>query len=451
MADFYKINPLVLVGTPTLQKIGPRWEWLDAYSALQIPLGAAHARLRIYNEYVADARNILAQRALEQNCDWLLFIGDDNIVPPNIFELLSRHKKKLVTGVYWTKSYPHMPYIWRDLMKGPYTDWKYGEFFKVDWAGCDTLLVHTDVFRAIPFPWFSHDWTFTEAQGSVPLATEDLYFYTKTKQAGFELWCDSACQCLHQDRDTGVAYGLTQDMPQFTGSFAVNIPDEKKKMVADIGCGFSTPTFENAIVRRYDINADVKPDVRCDVRAIPEADETFDIVRAHHVLEHFFFYEARDILKEWTRILKVDGEIHIYVPNIGFAAEEILKTIENPNHDATYAFGMIYGTRPDIKASEHDHNQIHRMGFTVHGLRRLLETFDFLGEIEVTEGHPGSRDGKATLFGKAVKVKSSKPFRILNAWNETVNNGSGKLPSVCDLPVGGESFPENIEAAHGNN
>lgn len=873
MADFYKINPLVLIGVPTLQRIGPRWEWMDAYASLQIPLGAAHARLRVYGEYVADARNQIATRALETNCDWLLFISDDVIAPPNIFELLYRHKKKLVTGVYWTKSYPHQPYIWKDLMKGPHLDWKYGEFFKIDWAGCftagemvmtpsgfkaietltpgdmvisgngierkvlktysrkyegigfkissygngigmpvtekhrfkvvgrsttdkgtwrpwsrriekdewktaneikpgdilafpipqrvdeikeidllefintkevsprheietaiakwgkedsgygqnafirklgkdfdvpkttadgwvrggsrpygifsdekkiqfhsarpsmpinrripvnsklmrfiglflgdgclnkrhgvsftfspqerqlaeevfeigyelfgikasirppiqnanyilvkfqnrslylamkgiledntntytkcvpswcmflspklqrqmidgyldadgytsgkkekaesvnlklllgikylyarngiaasiakreprmatrqdgsviqnkgtyslqacptgklhrghfiadgicysvvknvektwinadvynlevdvdhsylttsgtskncDALLIHTDVLKAIPYPWFSHDWTFTETQGHVPLATEDLYFYTKAKQAGFDLWCDSACQCLHQDRDTGKAYGLMEDMPQFTGLLETVPPEKEKKYVADIGCGFLTPYFGDANVKRFDINPEVKPDIQCDVRAIPEMDETFDIVRSCHVLEHFFFYEAHNLIKEWLRILKVGGELRIYVPNLAYAAREVLKTVENPEYDATYAFGIIYGTRPDIKAPEHDHNQVHRMGFTPEGLKRLLSLFDCLDNIEVTEGYEGSKDGTATIYARATKVRSSKPFRILNAWNEVAarKNSGGDAVVAADLPGNGK-------------
>lgn len=129
MGNLYKINPLVFIGVPTLQAEPISWQWSDAYASLQIPLGAAHTRERVGGELVATARNILAARALECNADWLLFISDDVIPPANVFDLLARHKKKLVTGVYWTKSFPKQPYIWRDILRGPFTDWKYGEFF----------------------------------------------------------------------------------------------------------------------------------------------------------------------------------------------------------------------------------------------------------------------------------------------------------------------------------
>lgn len=437
MGDLYKINPLVLIGTPTLEDRPISWEWSDSYSSLQIPLGASHTRYRVYGKRVDIARNEIAEKALEVGADWALFSCDDVIPPANIFELLVRHKKKLVTGVYWTKSYPHQPYLWRDILKGAFTDWKYGEFFKVDWSGCDALLVHTDIFRELEYPWFSTEWTFEEGQPRIPLPTEDLYFFTKCREKGIELWCDAAVQCLHQDRQSQIYYGLDPSMPQHEDYKAMLHEVPKDQIyVADIGSGAWQPHFENAVVKRFDINPEAGPDVICDVRAIPEKAETFDLVYSNHVLEHFLFWEHPDLVREWLRILRVGGEIDIRVPNLEWAAKEVLKSVDNPTTaDGMYAFGAIYGTRDDVRVGEPNDNQIHKSGFTRKGLRSLFASIGCLDNIEVeADGY----DGERSLKIMATKIKSLKPKAILPAWNKT----DAKQPAAEIEMVNSVTFEE---------
>ncbi len=442
MSDLYKIDPVVVIGVPTLQKRPLSWQWHDAFSQIVFPLGASHARFRIENELVAEARNQIAVKALEINAEWVLFISDDVIVPPDVYNLLVRHKKKLVTGVYWEKKPTcRDPYLWRDAMKGPFTDWKYGEFFKVDWAGCDCLLINTDVFRAIEYPYFSHDWRWEETYDQpATLATEDVYFYTKARAAGFDLWCDSGCQCLHQERRHGNVFGLDQTMKQHVDYTAIFPKRKKKTLVADVGCGGWSPTGENVHITRFDLNPEVEPDVVCDVRAIPEKNETFDIVYASHVLEHFFFWEIRKIVNEWLRILKIGGEIIILVPNLEMAAHEILKAVNDETYDAGYAHGMIYGTREKndaadghwaMKAESSDSTQTHKTGFIKPKLRQLLESFACLKDVVVeAKGY----DGEATLTATAKKVKSSKPEVLLPTWNkEIAKKDGGKKLSTKNL------------------
>jgi len=417
--DYYKIDPKVIIGVPTLQKAPVSWQWSDAFYALQFPLGSSSARLRIHDTIVAEARNQLCQQAININADWLLFISDDVIAPNNAFDLLSRHKEPLVTGVYWTKAQScRKPYIWRGMMRGPFENWKYGEYFEIDWAGCDCLLINVnDVLRKIDPPWFSHDWRWTEAtERPATLATEDLFFYTKCKKAGIKLWCDTGVQCWHIDRDTQMGFGLDSTMPQHLNYKACVPPVKGKKYIADIGAGNWSPYFgDEVVVKRFDINPEVKPDVVCDVRAIPERDETFDMVYSAHVLEHFNYFEVRNVVKEWIRILKVNGDLRIMVPNLEWAAREVLKTCDNPNYDASYAFGSIYGYRTDVKVHSPRSRQHHRIGFTKHGLQTLLELEKCLSEIKVTaEGF----DADASLTATAKKISPSKAYVVIKDWNE---------------------------------
>ena len=404
----YRINPLVLVATPTLEPRPLSWDWVDYMAQLQFPLGASVSKLRIHGKDVAEARNEIVAAALDMNADYVLMIGDDNLPPANIFGLLHRHREMMVTGVYWQKSYPTAPYLWDGLLKGHYTDWKVGEFFPIDFAGCDALLCHTDVFRAVEPPWFSRDWVFEEGQKPSSILTEDFYFYTKARKAGFRLFVDTACQLDHQDRATGIRFGLERGMPQWDLD-APHPSTDSEVLVADIGAGAESPWFgSKAVIRRYDADPNVRPDVRCDVRAIPEPDQTFDIVSSRHTLEHFMWEEAPDLIKEWTRILKVGGELRICVPNLAAAAREIVRADEDENVDVgLYPLWQVYGKQ------EGNFGEVHRNGFTRHGLRRLLE-FCGLGYVNVDV----TGDFGENLEAKGVKMVHPEPLAIGPIWRE---------------------------------
>jgi SAM-dependent methyltransferase len=57
-------------------------------------------------------------------------------------------------------------------------------------------------------------------------------------------------------------------------------------------------------------------DYVCDAtRQLPFKDGTFRTIYASHVLEHAPWYLTEEVLKEWVRILSVDGCLEIWVPD----------------------------------------------------------------------------------------------------------------------------------------
>lgn len=82
----------------------------------------------------------------------------------------------------------------------------------------------------------------------------------------------------------------------------------------DIGCG-------NTITEGEWDRADIDPncpdlDMVCDMTAIPVPDETYDVVRSSHNIEHVPIETAERALAEWFRILKPGGVATIDTPNI---------------------------------------------------------------------------------------------------------------------------------------
>ena len=58
-----------------------------------------------------------------------------------------------------------------------------------------------------------------------------------------------------------------------------------------------------------------KPDVEADLsKPLPFEDESADEIHAYHLFEHFYRYEADEILMDWTRVLKVGGLLVIELP-----------------------------------------------------------------------------------------------------------------------------------------
>lgn len=438
MRSAYRIDPLVLVGVPTLQPRPIDWEWADRFQAMAYPLGARVAIKRVHDQHVADARNMIVQTALDMDAQYVFFLSDDVSTVPNAFALLHRHRAPMVTGVYWTKGHPSKPYLWNGLLtEGPYEDWTYGEYFPVDWAGCDCLLVNTEVFKAIEPPWFGQEWVYESGHPVPALATEDVYFYTKARAAGFKLYCDSEVQCDHHDRATGMRYGLTDDMPQYPGRREQMAADPGVIDVADIGCGIATPWFgKQARVVRFDGDARVRPDVRCDLRAIPRPDETFDIVHVRHVLEHFMLDEAPTVLKEWARLVKVGGELQVHVPNLAYAAHEILRADADAAVDVgPYPVWQLFGRQTG------DPTDLHRNGFTRHGLKRLFDHTRLLGvAVEVT-GQVGEN-----LTATWRKSASLKPYTIIDKWRAIESAERGD--DAADLPVPGLPDDPRLNGAH---
>lgn len=148
----------LLIGTPMTGLV--RSEWMVARYGQTIPTNWSHSEIMQWmSSYVplrfqvADAENIIAKACVEGKYDWLLFIESDNVLPAETFVKLNQYMIKgdvpVVGGLYFTKSVPPEPMIYRAPGKGYYADWKLGD--KV-WCrglpfGC--TLIHGSIIREL--------------------------------------------------------------------------------------------------------------------------------------------------------------------------------------------------------------------------------------------------------------------------------------------------------------
>lgn len=395
-----------LVGVPTFGEVSI--EWAINKSHLSVGLAVYVIDMFIKDKRVDVAKNELCQTALDNNCDWV-FLLDDDVLPPTetIMKMIKlwrdRDDCKIINGVYWSKSNPPVPLMFRDHMRGSYMNWHVGDLVEVDSAGAGCTFIDTEVLKKLEKPWFNVDYTYrspeVENQPSGPdmATTEDLYFYKKARDAGYKVWVDTSLQCQHLDKNSGLAFGIRPDMPQFQAG--VPILKKGKKLILDIGSGFDTPHYLQDLgqVTTLDMNEICNPSIVADWRNIPVQDQFFDIVHSSHCLEHTYFRESLNVLKEWQRVLKIGGELHLKVPNLQWAAKRIMDgTMEKGNREEAERVMFV------LYSAQLNHEDTHKSGYTPELLKKLLEQSRAFKGIKVwTE----DKDGHYNIYARAKKVK----------------------------------------------
>ncbi len=111
--------------------------WLDTYSPL--------------NYLVADARNSVVAGLIRQDFEWLLFIDHDVILPADFVlkmnEYIGNPVYPVVSGIYFTKSIPSEPLIYRGRGNSYYRDWKFGDKVEVDGLPMGCTLIHSSILK----------------------------------------------------------------------------------------------------------------------------------------------------------------------------------------------------------------------------------------------------------------------------------------------------------------
>lgn len=127
-----------------------------------------------------------------------------------------------------------------------------------------------------------------------------------------------------------------------------------------------------------DLYAD-RADERYDVAKLPHADNSVDEIRAYHVIEHFDYMAAHDVLKEWHRVLKPNGLIKLETPDFLESCKEFV----NADQDGRWnLYGHFFSTgwiNPGL---------IHKFLYTEFELKKTM-TWAGFKNINRTEPNSG--------------------------------------------------------------
>jgi SAM-dependent methyltransferase len=128
---------------------------------------------------------------------------------------------------------------------------------------------------------------------------------------------------------------------------------------------------------RFDIDPGVEPDVVGSILEIEKSFEpqSFDVIWSSHVLEHLYAHEIFPTLRQFHRILKLDGFALIMSPDLEAVAHFIVEqgiaaVAYNSPAGPIRPLDMLYG---HSRAIEEGHvHMAHRTGFTAERLGNLL-------------------------------------------------------------------------------
>lgn len=142
---------------------------------------------------IFDQREKLAKNALDEGCDYILWIDADMRFPKDTIERLLAHDKPICGVNATTRTFPTKPTAknlkvdieaktnqWIPIVSKGKTGLE-----KVTSIGCGVMLVKREVFENTPAPWF---W-FYQIPGNRVLG-EDVHFCVAAQDAGYETWVD---------------------------------------------------------------------------------------------------------------------------------------------------------------------------------------------------------------------------------------------------------------------
>jgi hypothetical protein len=137
-----------------------RSEWVLARYGQVIPCNWSQVEsLQFMDQYspvnylVADARNLVVEQAVKNNFEWLLFIDHDTIIPPKTMltfnDYMISKKYPVIAGLYFTKSVPAEPLIYRGIGTSYYDKWHFGDIVEVDGIPMGCTLIHVSILKAM--------------------------------------------------------------------------------------------------------------------------------------------------------------------------------------------------------------------------------------------------------------------------------------------------------------
>jgi len=146
----------ILVATPCTGNV--RAEWVQARIGVITPVNWSQVQsLEFLTGYmtlryqVADAQNLIVKHAIDMDFEWLLFWEHDVIPPPDAILKLNRYildeEVPIVSGLYYTRSRPSEPLVFRGRGTTFYGKWKMGDKVWVDGLPTGFLLVHMGILR----------------------------------------------------------------------------------------------------------------------------------------------------------------------------------------------------------------------------------------------------------------------------------------------------------------
>jgi glycosyltransferase involved in cell wall biosynthesis len=247
------------------------------------------------NQGQSHARNVCIKKAIQDGCNIIAFLDSDDIWYPNHLQLsipdlndydivyskpdfVDENNNNVipvnipVPDIFVGKQLLHNNFIWISSVVARTSCFEEDEF-----DGTLNSLEDWDMWIRL----WKKDFTFTDKQ-----SITTRYLVRNNSQAKLGLNKIGLFKSKHETLD---------------------------KLKLHLACGHDyNPDYINVDLYAPD---DAVCDVRFDVQKLPYPDNSVDEIKAFHIIEHFHFFEIKDVLNEWFRVLKPGGKLYLETPD----------------------------------------------------------------------------------------------------------------------------------------
>lgn len=346
--------------------------------------------------YIASGRDMLCQKFITTNAEWLMMVDwDITFTPESVYALLDAAdpiERPIIAGCYVTwfgDGDPVLRPCWMQERDGEEfvapAGLEVGRVVECTTVGMGFTLIHRSVLESLaelhaddPWRYFGHDIIGESRVG------EDLTFCKRARNAGFSVWGHGGVLLGHTKAKTFVAADIA-DPSMARMPTPLHLPPKSNSRVLNVGGGskdISIPeTYTGWDHILVDIDAKPGVDLVMDARKLAESSEvdeaSFDAVYCSHNLEHFHAHDVPTVLAGFKRVVKAGGTVDIRVPDIGAVTRAIADGADLDDEAYVSPAGpilyrdMIYGFGKEIEKSGHDY-YCHRTGFTKDRLTNVL-------------------------------------------------------------------------------
>uniref|UniRef100_A0A6M3L1A9 Glycosyltransferase n=1 Tax=viral metagenome TaxID=1070528 RepID=A0A6M3L1A9_9ZZZZ len=100
---------------------------------------------------VSDFRNIAVKEFLAKDFEWLIFIDHDVVLPPDftikVNERIIKEKVPVWSGLYFTRSVPAEPIVYKDRGNGYAGDWRIGDKVWTQAVPMGCTVIHNSILK----------------------------------------------------------------------------------------------------------------------------------------------------------------------------------------------------------------------------------------------------------------------------------------------------------------
>ena len=144
----------IMIGTAATGLV--RVEWMAARYSQIIPMNWSQVQYMQYmSSYIPlryqvdDAQNLIVREFLQKDFEWLFLLEHDVVIPDNTLVILNQYmrdaKIPVVSGLYYSRSRPSDPLVFRGRGTGVHTDFKLGDLVWCDGVPTGCLLIHRSI------------------------------------------------------------------------------------------------------------------------------------------------------------------------------------------------------------------------------------------------------------------------------------------------------------------